>query len=121
MSKTTPKRIVSKFKDNLINVDANKSRDLFFIEITLGICFSTFLELPEWINQFNFTVKNEKIHFLKVAKPYVAGKHLFHYKLLEADNNQLVLSIIPRKRYLKKIIFEAESFFNENPELLSSF
>jgi len=116
MSKTTPKKIVEKLKDNLINVDANKSRNLLYIKRAFGICFSALLELCEWINQFNFTVKNDEIHFLKVAKPYVPSKRLFHSKLFEVDANQLVVSINTQNNYLKKIIFEAQFFFDENPE-----
>ena len=108
MSETTPKKNVSKFKDNLINVGANKSRNLFYIKRAFGICFSAFLELREWINQFNFAVKNEN-HFLKVAKPYVFSNCLLHYKRLELEAMLTVITKMAKEKYLKND--DSRSFF----------
>lgn len=115
MSKFTLKKIVSKLKDNLINIDAIKFRNLLYIKRAFGICFSAFLEQREWINQFNFTTKHIEIHFLKVSKQYVPNNRLLHCHLFDVFINQLIVSINFRNKYLKKIILEAQFFFEENP------
>ena len=116
MEKTTPKKIVEKLKDNLLKVDKNESRDLLYIERAIGICSSALLELREWVNQFNFTDKNDEIHFFKITKPYVLSEYLFHSKLFEIEAKQPITSIKARKKYLKRMISEAQLFFDENPE-----
>jgi len=116
MAKNTPEKIVEKLKDNLQKVDRNESLDLLFIERAIGICSSALLELREFVNQYNFKDKEEEIHFFKVTKPYVLGEYLFHSKLFEIEAKQPVTSIKARKKYLKRMISEAQYFFDENPE-----
>lgn len=116
MAKNTPESIVEKLKDNLQKIDRNESRDLLYIERAIGICSSALLELREFVNQYNFKDKEEEIHFFKVTKPSVLSEYLFHSKLFDIEAKQPVTSIKARKKYLKRIISEAQSFFDENPE-----
>jgi len=116
MSKSTPEKIVEKLKDNLINVDAIEYHDLLYIERAIGICSSALLELREFVNQSSFKDKEEEIYFFKVIKPYVLSEYLFHSKLFDIEAKQPVTSLKARKRYLKRMISEAQLFFDENPE-----
>jgi hypothetical protein len=103
-------------RDSLLKVDRNESLDLLFIERAIGICSSALLELREFVNQFNFIDKEEEIYFFKVTKPYVLSEYLFYSKLFEIEAKQSVTSIKARKKYLKRMISEAQFFFDENPE-----
>lgn len=116
MAKNTPEKIVEDMKDNLLKADSSESRELMSIERAIGICSSALLELREWVNQYNFKDKYEEINFFKVIKPYVLGEYLFYSKLFEIEAKQPVTSIKARKRYLKRVISEAQLFFDENME-----
>lgn len=61
----TPEKIIERLDDNFIEVDWNESRFLLYIKTAIGIYFSSPLELCEWINRFNFSVKNYEVHFLR--------------------------------------------------------
>jgi hypothetical protein len=71
MAMNTPGKIIERLNDNFIEVDWNESLFLRYIKTAIGIYFSTPLELREWINRFNFSVKNDEVHFLKGIKLYV--------------------------------------------------
>lgn len=97
MAKSTPEKIVEKLIDNFLKVDKNVSLDLLYIERVIGIYSTALFELREWVNQFNFTVKNDKVHFFKVTKPYVFSEHLLDSKLFEIESRLPVTSIQTRK------------------------
>ena len=116
MAKSTPEKIVEKLKDNLQKVDRNESCDLLYIERAIGICSSALLELREFVNQYTFKDKEEEIHFFKSTKPYVLSEYLFYSKLFEIEAKRPLTSIKARKKYLKRMIDEAQFFFDDNPE-----
>jgi len=85
MAKSTQDKIVEKLRDNFLGDDKNESYDLLYIERAIGICYSALLELCEFINQYYFKEKEEKIHFIKVNMPYVLSEYIFYSKLFEID------------------------------------
>jgi hypothetical protein len=116
MAKSTPEKTVEKLRDNLLKVDKNESHDLLYIERAIGICSSALLELRQWIIQFNFTVKNNEIHFFKVTTPSVLSEYHIYSKLTEIEAQKPVTSIKTSKKCLKRIISNVQFFFDENSE-----
>lgn len=111
-----PEKIIERLEDNLIEVDWNECRVLHYIKTAIGICSSALLELRQWINQFNFAFKSEKINFLKVAKPYVLSNCLFHQKLFELEAMLPVITKMAKEKHLRMMIFDSLFFFDRPPE-----
>ncbi len=111
-----PEHIVEELKDNLQNLGCDGSRGLLIIEKAIGICSCALLELREYVNQQDFKSKEEEIYFFKVIKPYELGEYLFFSKLFEIETRRPVTTIKAQQKYLKKMISQAQQFFNENPE-----
>lgn len=112
----TPEQIIEVLKNNLQELGCDDTSDLLVIEKAIGLCSSALLELREYINSRDFKSKEDEINFFKVTKPYVLGEYLYFSKLFEIETRRPVTTTRAQKKYLKKIISQAQQFFNENPE-----
>lgn len=112
----TPEQTVEVLKNNLQELGCDDTSDLLVIEKAIGSCSSALLELREYINSHDFKSKEEEINFFKVTKPYVLGEYLYFSKLFEIETRRPVTTVRAQKKYLKKMISQAQRFFNENPE-----
>lgn len=110
------KQILAQLKDNLQEIGNNEHDEILKAEKAVGICSIALLDLREYVNHSVFKNKEEEIRFFKEIKPYVLGEYLYYSKLWEILIRQPVTSIRRRKRYLRRMIAEAQKFFNDNPE-----
>lgn len=97
MGKTTPEKIVEKLKDNLQKVDRNESCDLLYVERAVGICSLSLSEQHSWVNQFDFTDKNNEIYFLNPIKHCALSEFHFYFKLFEVRASHFIAIIKARK------------------------
>ena len=112
----TSEHIVDILKNNLQNLGCDGTSDLLIIEKAIGICSCALLDLREYVNGHDFKTQEEEICFFKVTKSYVLGEYLFFSKLFEIEIRRPVTTMRAQKKYLKKMISQAQQFFNENPE-----
>jgi hypothetical protein len=82
----------------------------------INLYASAYNQLREAVITFGLGSQGEEIHFFKVTKPFVLGGYLYYSKLLAIEARQPVTSIKARKKHLKKMISEAQHFYNEYPE-----
>ncbi len=108
--------IIAQLKNNLQKTNSGEQDDIQKLEKSVGICSATLLELREYVNHSVFKNKEEEIHFFKVINPFVLGEYLYYSKLWEILIRQSVTSIRRRKRHLRRMIAEAQNFFNDNYE-----
>lgn len=116
MATDTPEHIVDVLKDNLQTLGCDGSNDLLVIEKAIGVCSCALMELRECVNRQDFKTQEEEIYFFKVTKPYVLGEYLYYSKLFEIESRRPVTTAREQKKYLKKMISQAQQFFIENPE-----
>lgn len=116
MNYTNPENVVDVLKNNLQNLGCDGTSGLLIIEKAIGFCSSSLLELREYVNGHDFKTQEEEIDFFKVTKPYVLGEYLYFSKLFEIETRRPVTTLRAQKKYLKKMISQAQQFFNENPE-----
>jgi hypothetical protein len=116
MATDTPEHIVDVLKDNLQTLGCEGTNDLLVIEKAIGVCSCALMELRECVNQQDFKTQEEEIYFFKVTKPYVLEEYLYYSKLFEIETRRPVTTTRAQKRFLKKMISQAQQFFNENPE-----
>ena len=116
MATDTPEHIVDVLKNDLLNLGIEGTRDLLIIEKAIGVCSCALMELREYVNQQGFKTQEEEIYFFKVTKTYVLGEYLYYSKLFEIETRRPVTTTRAQKKYLKKMISQAQQFFNENPE-----
>lgn len=108
----------------IINVSDEKVRQLDYDEdnfqnrtlAAINLYANAYNELREAVLKFGLNSTEEEIHFFKITKSYVLGEYLYHSKLFEIATKRPVTSIKDQKKFLKRMIFQAQQFFNENHE-----
>lgn len=116
MNNKTPEHITERLKCSLQKINSDEENGILKAEKAVGICSAALLELRECVNCLDFKNKEEEIRFFKVTKPFVLGEYLYYSKLWEILIRQPLTSVKRRKKYLKRMITEAQQFFDSNPE-----
>ncbi len=119
MNYTNPENIVEVLKNDLLNLGIDGTRDLLIIEKAIGVCSCALMELREYVNLQGFKTQEEEIYFFKVTKTYVPGEYLYYSKLFEIEIRRPVTTTRAQKKYLKKMISQAQLFLMKIPNRIN--